>query len=75
MFSLDWNTLLQTRQLAVEEDLKQQETQEQEKDLLPQMPQTNLQLEADKPSHPEISTLKADIPEEAKSKLPSGSKV
>ena len=33
------------------------------------MPQTNLHLEADKPSYPEISTPNTDIPEEAKSKL------
>ena len=33
------------------------------------MPQTNLQLKADKPGHPEISTPDVDIPEEAKSKL------
>ena len=53
IFSLDWDTLLQTRQLAVEEVLDQQKTQEQVHNLLPEMPQTNLQLEADKPKHPE----------------------
>ena len=56
IFSLDWNTLLQTRQLVVEEVLAQQETQEQVHYLLPQMQQTKLQLEADMPNHPEIST-------------------
>ena len=35
IFSLDWDTLLQTRQLAVEE------VWEQVHDLLPKMPQTN----------------------------------
>ena len=69
IFSLDWGTLLQTRQLAVEEVFDQQETQEQVHDLLPQMAQTNLQLEADKPNHPEISTPNADVLEEALSKL------
>ena len=56
IFSLDWDTLPQTRQLAVEEVLDQQKTQEQVQDLLPEMPQTNLQLEADKPKQPKIST-------------------
>ena len=69
IFNLDWDTLLQTRKLAVEEVLDQQETQEQVHDLLPQMAQTNLQMEADKPNHPEISTPNADVPEEALSKL------
>ena len=69
IFSLDWDTLLQTRQLAVEEVLDQHETQEQVHDLLPQMPQTNPQLEADKPNHPEISMPNADVPDEALSKL------
>ena len=69
IFSLDWDTLLQTRQLAVEEVLDQQKTKEQVHNLLPQMPQTNLQLEADKPNHPEISTPNVDIPEKALNKL------
>ena len=38
IFSLDWDALLQTRQLAVEEVLTQQEMQEQVYDLLPEMP-------------------------------------
>ena len=62
IFSLEWDTLLQTRQLAVEEVLDQQKTQEQVHDLLPKMPQTNLQLEADKPKHPEISMPDAAVP-------------
>ena len=65
IFSLDWDTLLQIRKLAVEEVLDQQETQEQVHDLLPEIPQTNLQLEADKPNHPEISMPNADVSEEA----------
>ena len=44
IFSLDLDTLFQTRQLAVEEVLDQQETQEQVRDLLPQISQTNLHL-------------------------------
>ena len=51
IFSLDSDTLHQTRQLAVEEVLDQQKTKEQVHDLLPEMPQTNLQLEADFPSN------------------------
>ena len=39
IFSLDWDTLFQTRQLAVEEVLDQQKTQEQAHNLLPEMPQ------------------------------------
>ena len=54
--------------MAVEEVLDPQETQEVH-DLLPQMPQTNLLLEADKPTHPEISTPDTDVPEETLSKL------
>ena len=65
IFSLDWNTLVQTQQMPIEEVLQPQETQELVHDLLPQMPQTNLQLKANKPNHPEISTPNADIPEEA----------
>ena len=42
IFSLDWDSLLQTRQLAVEEVLDQQKTQEQVHNLLPEMPKTNL---------------------------------
>ena len=61
--------MLQTRQLAVEEVLDQQETQEQVHDLLPQMPQTNLQLEADKPNHPKINTPNAEVLEKALNKL------
>ena len=69
IFSLDWKTLLQTRKLAVEEVLDQQETPEQAHNLLHQMPQTNLQLEADKPNHPEISMPDTDVLEEVLSKL------
>ena len=53
----------------MEEVLTQQEIQEQVHDLLPEMPQTNLQLKADKPKQPEISTPDADIPEKALLKL------
>ena len=60
--------MLQTRQLAVEV-LDQQESQEQVHDLLPQMPQTNPQLEADKPSHLEISMPDAEGLEKALKKL------
>ena len=42
IFCLDWDTLLQTRQMAVEEVLDQQETPEQVHDLLPKLPQANL---------------------------------
>ena len=59
------DTLLQTRQLAVEEVLDQQQTQEQVHDQLPEMPQTNLQLEADKSKQMEISTPNAEVPKEA----------
>ena len=44
-------------------------TQEQVHDLLPKMPQTNLQLEADKPKHPEISTPDAEVPKNALNEL------
>ena len=47
----------------------QQQTQEQVHDLLPEMPQTNLQLEADKPTQPEISTPDAEFPKKALLKL------
>ena len=53
----------------MEEVLNQQETQEQMQDLLPQMPQTNLQLEDDKPNHPEINTPDTNVLEEALNKL------
>ena len=69
IFSLDWDMLLQARQLAVEEVLDQQQTQEQVHDLLPEMPQTNLQLEADKPKQLEISTPDAEVPKKALLKL------
>ena len=69
IFSLEWDTLLQTRQLAVEEVLDQQKTPEQVHDLLPQIPQTNLQLEADKPKQPEISTPNVEVPKKALIKL------
>ena len=62
IFSLDWDTFLQTRQLAAEDILTQKEMQEQVHDLLPEMPQINLQLEADKLKQPEISTPDADVP-------------
>ena len=68
IFSLDWDTLLQTRQLTVEEVLDQQKTQEQVHYLLPEMPQTNLQLEADKPKQPEINMPDANIPKKALNK-------
>ena len=61
--------MLQTRQLTVDEVLNQKETQEQVHDLLPQMPQTNLQLEADKPNNSEVSTPNTDVLEEALNKL------
>ena len=66
---MDWDTLLQTRELAEEEVLEQQQTPEQVHDLLPKMPQTNLQLEAAKPKQPEISTPNAEDPEKALFKL------
>ena len=69
IFSLDWNTLAKTQQMPIEEVLQPQEVQELVHDLLPQMPQTNLQVEVDRPNHPENSTPNAHIPEEAKSKL------
>ena len=69
IFSLDWDTLCQTRQLAVEELLDQQKTQEQAHDLIPEMPQTNLQLEADKPKQPEISAPNTEIPKKAFNEL------
>ena len=69
MLSLGWDTLLQTRQLVVEEVLDQQNTSEQVHDLLPEMPQTNLQLDAAKPKHPEISMPDADVPEKALNEL------
>ena len=65
IFSLDGDI----RQLAVKEVLDQQKTQEQVNDLLPEMPQTNMQLEADKPNHPEISMPNADVPEKALNEL------
>ena len=49
--------------------LDQQKTQEQVHDTLPKMPQTNLQLEADKTKHPEIRTPDADVPKKALNKL------
>ena len=55
IFSLNWDTLLQTRQLTVEEVLDQQETHEQ--------------LEVDKPKQPEISTSDADVPKKALNEL------
>ena len=69
IFSLDWDTLLQTRQLAVEEVLDQQQTEEQVHDLLPEITQTNLQFEADKPKQPEINTPNAEVPKKALLKL------
>ena len=69
IFILDWNTLVQARQMPIEEVLKPKGAPELVHDLLPQMPQTNLQMEADKPNHPDISMPDADVPEEAKSKL------
>ena len=69
IFSLDWDTLLQTRQLAVKEVLEQQQIPEQVHDLLPEMPQTNMQLEADKPKQTEISTPDAEVPNMALIKL------
>ena len=53
----------------MEEVLDQQNTQEQVHNLLPEMPKTNLQLEADKPNHLEISMPDADVPEKALNKL------
>ena len=38
IFSLDWNTLVQTQQMPIEEVSKPQEVQELVHDLLPQMP-------------------------------------
>ena len=61
--------MLQTRQLAVEEVLDQQKTQEQVHNLLHEMPQINLQLEADKPKHQEISKSNADVPKKALNEL------
>ena len=69
IFSLDWDKLLQTRQLPVEEGLGQQQTQEQAHNLLPEMLQTNLQLEADKPKQMEISPPSAEVPKKPLLKL------
>ena len=57
------------QQMPIDEVSKPQEAQKLVHGILPQMPQTNLQLEANKPNHPKISMPNADIPEEAKSKL------
>ena len=69
IFSLDWDTLLQPRQLALEKVLDQQKTPEQVHDLLPEMPQTNLQLEADEPKQPEINMPDADVPKKTLNEL------
>ena len=53
----------------MEEVLDQQKTQEQVLDLLPEMPQTDLHLKADKPKHSEISMPNADVPKKALNKL------
>ena len=63
--NLNWEMLLQTKQWAVEEVLDQQQTQDQVHDLLLEMPQTNLQLEADKPEQLVISTPDAEVPKNA----------
>ena len=69
IFSIEWDRLLQTKQLMVEEVLTPQKRQEQVHNLLPKMPQTNLQLEADKSKQPEISTPDADVPRDTLLKL------
>ena len=53
----------------VEEVQTPQERWEQVHDLLPEMPQTNLQLEADMSKQPEISTPDADVLRDALLKL------
>ena len=52
----------------MEEVLDQQQTKEQVHDLLPEMLQS-LQLEADKPKQPEISTPDVEVPKKALLKL------
>ena len=53
----------------MEEVLDEQQTPEQVHDLLPEVPETILHLEADKPKQPEISIPDAEVPEKALFKL------
>ena len=69
IFSIEWDRLLQTKWFMVDEVQTPQERQEQVHDLLPEMPQTNLQLEADKSKQLEISTPDADVLTDASLKL------
>ena len=53
----------------MEEVLDHQKTKEQVQHLLPEMPKANLQLEANKPGHQEISTPNADVPKKTLNEL------
>ena len=66
--SLEWRRQVDTQDPAPK--VTQPEViRQSHKSLLPHMPETNLQIEADKKDHEKIKMLEADVPEEAKEKL------
>ena len=65
----EWRKLDDTQEQTALEVAHLEETKQSHKSLLPPMPHTCLQIEADKKDHPRVKMPEAYIPEETKQKL------
>ena len=65
--NIEWKKHIDTRDIAPE--VTHPEANRQHKDLLPPMPECNLQIKANKKDYNKIKMPEADVPEEAKRKL------
>ena len=67
--SFKWRKLDDTQKLVTLEVAELEETKQSHKNLLPPIPQTSLQIEADKKDYQRIKMPEAYVPKEAKEKL------
>ena len=67
--SFEWRKLDDTQEQTALEVAHLEETKQSHKNLLPPMPQTSLQIEADKKDHPRVKRPESYIPKETKQKL------
>ena len=67
--SFQWRKWDDTQETVMPEAAHPEETKHSHKGLLPPMPETSLQIEANKEDHQRVKMLEAYVPEEAKEKL------
>ena len=67
--SFKWRKWDDTWEPVMPEATHPEETKQSHKSLLPHMPETSIQIEANKKKHQRVKTLEAYVPKEAKEKL------